>query len=342
MVNAGHGGGRPVVGDGHHDGVARTAVGAVGERVAVPAVGRVVHLGQAVVARAGVDADRDVGVAVAALRAMTKRPAAFGRRARPSFRRSATAVNGDTMTPATRARAGLSTSRRHSSAMAPRGPAPRSAPRRCRCARSRPGPGHGVPVDERPEAHPLDGARHPQPAALHRVDRGTGHQQMRGRGSPTSMSTIRVPPKAVSSTTIPGGSARTSPMRAAVAPSGWARRAARAASASSGGDHGDELALVGHVERVDAEQVAGPVDRRVAPAARPRRGRRPGWWPGQLVAHRPHAAPGRVAHPAGRRGGGQEVSTSAAERGRVGAEVGFEGQVAPGQHDRHPVIGDGP
>ena len=34
-------------------------------------------------------------------------------------------------------------------------------------------------------------------------------QQMRGNGSPTSMSTIRVPPKAVTSTTRPGGSPRT-------------------------------------------------------------------------------------------------------------------------------------
>jgi predicted kinase len=45
-------------------------------------------------------------------------------------------------------------------------------------------------------------------------------QQIRGSGSPTSMSTIRVPPKPVFSSTSPGGSSWTRPMIAAPAPSG--------------------------------------------------------------------------------------------------------------------------
>ena len=53
-----HGGGRAVVRDVEDDRVPRTAVGAVRERVAVAAVGGVVDLGQAVVARRGVDAHR--------------------------------------------------------------------------------------------------------------------------------------------------------------------------------------------------------------------------------------------------------------------------------------------
>ena len=45
-------------------------------------------------------------------------------------------------------------------------------------------------------------------------------QQIRGSGSPTSMSTIRVPPKAVISTTMPGGSLPIRPIVAASRPSG--------------------------------------------------------------------------------------------------------------------------
>ncbi len=56
-------------------------------------------------------------------------------------------------------------------------------------------------------------------------------QQIRGSGSPTSRSTIRVPPNAVLSSTSPGGSSAIRPMIAAPAPSGCARSAASAASA---------------------------------------------------------------------------------------------------------------
>ena len=63
-------------------------------------------------------------------------------------------------------------------------------------------------------------------------DRLLSGQQMRGRGSPTSRSTILVPPNPVLSWTMPGGSAVTWPMMAAWSPSGCARRAASARSAS--------------------------------------------------------------------------------------------------------------
>ena len=70
----------------------------------------------------------------------------------------------------------------------------------------------------------------------------------------------RRPPKAVSTSTIPGGSVLTSPISAARSPPGTARSAASAASADVGRDEGDQLALVGHVHRVDA---------RAAPRRRP-------------------------------------------------------------------------
>ena len=58
---AGHGRGRAVVRDRAHDRVAGAAVGAVGERVAVASVGRVVDLGEARRAGGGVDAHRRAG-----------------------------------------------------------------------------------------------------------------------------------------------------------------------------------------------------------------------------------------------------------------------------------------
>src|SRR3954449_2314660 len=58
------------------------------------------------------------------------------------------------------------------------------------------------------------------------------HQQILGSGSPTSSSMTRLPPKLVSTRTMPGGSVRTSPMSAASGSN--ARSAASAASAHSG------------------------------------------------------------------------------------------------------------
>src|SRR5207253_558147 len=59
-------------------------------------------------------------------------------------------------------------------------------------------------------------------------------QQILGSGSPTSMSTTRVPPYDATPRTVRAGSSRTSPMITASSPPGTARRAARAAPASSG------------------------------------------------------------------------------------------------------------
>src|SRR6201999_116442 len=49
-----------------------------------------------------------------------------------------------------------------------------------------------------------------------------GDQQIRGSGSPTSRSTMRVPPNAVFRWTRPGGPSVTWPMTADCSPSGWA------------------------------------------------------------------------------------------------------------------------
>ena len=76
----------------------------------------------------------------------------------------------------------------------------------------------------------LSGQRH-QHSPLLRCSISS-HQQILGSGSPASRSITRRPPKAVSTRTIPGGSAVTSPISTAASQPGTARRAARASSAA--------------------------------------------------------------------------------------------------------------
>ena len=167
-------------------------------------------------------------------------------------------------------------------------------------------------------------------------------QQMRGSGSPTSMSTIRVPPKLVSSTTMASGSATISPIRAASAPSGCARSAASAASASSGATTATHLALVGDVQRVDAEQVARAHDRRCDRQQRLVEHDREVGVAREFVAHRGDTAARRIAHPARRRCGLSKRFDELAERRRVGADVGVEhrgrrGRASPPCRDRRSL-----
>ena len=154
---------------------------------------------------------------------------------------------------------------------------------------------------------------------------------------------MRVPPNEVRRTTTPSGSAWISPISVAAAPSGCARSAASAASASSAGHHGEQLALVGHVQGVDAEQVAravhGGVDRQLGP----RRARRPGRvsWASSLQTV---PTPPRVGSRSQRRFGAaaKQQLDELVERCGIRGDVGFQREVAAGEHHRHPVIGDAP
>ena len=74
------------------------------------------------------------------------------------------------------------------------------------------------------------------------------------------MSTIRVPPNVVRRTTMPSGSAAISPITAAACPPGLARSGRDGKIGLVGCDDGDELAFVGDVEGIDAEEVAGADD----------------------------------------------------------------------------------
>ena len=67
---------------------------------------------------------------------------------------------------------------------------------------------------------------------------------------------MRSPPIGVRSSTVPGCSSVTCPIRTASRPSGCARIAARTALGVPGGNEGDELALVRDEQRVEPEDLA--------------------------------------------------------------------------------------
>ncbi len=126
-------------------------------------------------------------------------------------RASAAAPRPLRVTASTRASGGASSRKRPGERVdrAARRPRPRSTHLRCRCARTRTSPSSTARrIHERAESDALHRARDAEsPCAPSDV-----HQQMRGSGSPTSMSTIRVPPNVVRSTTMPSGSAAISPI----------------------------------------------------------------------------------------------------------------------------------
>ena len=104
--------------------------------------------------------------------------------------------------------------------------------------------------------------------------------------------------------------------------------------------HRHQAALAGHVHGVDAQQLGGAADFRadrdlVLDGQHADVGRL-----GDLVEDRRHPAPGRVAHgpDAGHRV--QQARHQPVQRGRVGADVRLDVQLAAGQHDGDAVIAD--
>ena len=138
------------------------------------------------------------------------------------------------------------------------------------------GHGDGVAVARQPGGHPDDVGGHRLRLVLvgyelRRCCHGLlSPQQIRGSGSPASRSITRLPPNAVSTSTIPGGSVLTSPISAASSQPGTARSAARAASAASGRHEGHHAALVGHVHAGRCRAAPPRPPPRAAPAPPPR------------------------------------------------------------------------
>ena len=152
---------------------------------------------------------------------------------------------------------------------------------------------------------------------------------------------MRVPPMEVRRTTIPGGSAWISPTHAAPDPNGFARKRAQGRIRLVRRHDGDKLPFVGHVERVDAQQLAGGGDggqdrQRFLVEDHGEVG-----VTGQLVADGAHAPAGGVAQPAGVGGSCQEILDQSVQRGRVRRDVRLQSQVPAGQHDRSPVVAHG-
>ena len=164
-----------------------------------------------------------------------------------------------------------------------------------------------------------------------------GRQQMRGSGSPTSRSTIRVPPNAVRSSTSPGGSSLTRPMTAAPSPSGWRAqrgqgrvgRGRRATTATSRPSQATYSGSMPSSSRRPARPRAAPGRRPRRPPRRPRRA--------SATSLRMVATPPRVASRSSRTPSAPASSRSAdqpVQRGGVGDDVGLDVQLAAGQHDR--------
>ena len=164
------------------------------------------------------------------------------------------------------------------------------------------GESRGHPQDVRSDLLGLLLARNELDCACHRYS-FLADQQIRGSGSPTSWSMTRLPPNAVCTSTIPGGSVFTSPISTAPSQPGHRAQRRQRRVRRLGRHEGDELALVGHVHRVDAEDLRGAGHRRLhrhvalAHDHRHARGAR------QLVEHRGDAAARRVAHAAQLRSG---------------------------------------
>ena len=109
-----------------------------------------------------------------------------------------------------------------------------------------------------------------------------------------------------------------------------------------GGHHGHQLALVGHIERVDAQQFAGG-------GHLGRTGSADSSSTTVSLASRANSlqtvpTPPRVASRSQRVDGRrrQQALHQPVEWGGVRRDVSLHGQVAPGEHDRRAVVADGP
>ena len=157
------------------------------------------------------------------------------------------------------------------------------------------------------------------------------------------MSTIRLPPKAVSrAATRPGGLGADLADERGLGAERMRRSRSSALVGRLRRDDRDELALVGDVERVDAEDLAGADDRG------PERQRR-------LLEHDRELAPAgraRSAPSRGRRASGRAASEppgseleqrrgQLVDRRGVALELDLELELATRDHHRHAVVAEG-
>ena len=167
-------------------------------------------------------------------------------------------------------------------------------------------------------------------------------QQIRGSGSPTSWSITRLPPKLVCTSTIPGGSVRTSPISAASSQPGTLRSASQRLVGRLGRDERDQLALVRDVHRVDPEDLGGAGHRRAAPGSSPSR---------TIIATdearasslSTEATPPRVASRMQRSSGPTALEQrvdGGPQRARVGLDRRVELELVAREHDRRAVLAD--
>ena len=149
-------------------------------------------------------------------------------------------------------------------------------------------------------------------------------QQMRGNCSPNSTSTTRVPPIPVFISTIPGMITDDFSDHLSVTPERMFTHLPEDGRCGVRRDDGQQFALVGHIERIESQNLARPldgvadrdlsfVDDHTDPAARC-----------DFVQGRRYAAPCRVTQAVNLRAGVQHASDKRVERGRIALDTTLE------------------
>ncbi|VTR69480.1 hypothetical protein DESC_740219 [Desulfosarcina cetonica] len=105
-----------------------------------------------------------------------------------------------------------------------------------------------------------------------------------------------------------------------------------------GRHEGQQLALVGHIKRIEAEQFANPGHRRFDWQATFMDADADSRFLGNFVKRGAHPAPRGVAQDMDLASTGQHVGDHVVERCRVGCQVGFKGQPLTTRENRHAVI----
>src|SRR3990172_6771328 len=167
---------------------------------------------------------------------------------------------------------------------------------------------------------------------------------MRGNWSPLNISTRRLVPSRVRKTTSPGRPSVTAPMSWARAPRGGGRGGARrgaGAPGGGGGADGEEFVLVGEIERVQAEELAGALDFFAHRDGGLLDADADAGLCGDFVQGSGQAAAGRVAQAANRAADGEHRRHQGVQRGGIALDGAVELQAFAPRQDGDAVLAEG-
>ncbi len=165
---------------------------------------------------------------------------------------------------------------------------------------------------------------------------------MRGSCSPIMVGITRLAPMAVRATSMRLCSAVTWPMRAASLPSGCARKNCQHAIGGFGRDEEDRFAFVGHVHRIEAEQLACRLHFRAHGKAALVDSDADIGGVRNFIQRGSEAAARGVAHGVDCRACRiEDLGNHAVQRGAIGADLALELEALAHAHDGHAVVADG-